>query len=113
MSIGFPEIKKVFIFPVSGKYRPDHASSSANPTITGMVTAEIAVCTDTTDEASSVSLPNRAANMLSSAAGGALAAMSSTSVRSWGTRSARHIPSDTSGSTTRRSTAAPGESPRG
>ena len=69
-----------------------------------MVTAEIAVCTDTSDEASSVSLPNRAANMLSSAAGGALAAMSSTSVRSWGTRSARHIPSYTSGSTTSLST---------
>lgn len=38
--------------------------------MTGMVRAEIAVCTDTRDDASDVSQPNLAENILNSAAGG-------------------------------------------
>ena len=81
-----------------------YPSTSARPTNTGMVNAEIAVWTDTRDEVRAVSLPKRAANILSSAAGGALAAISSTSVRSWDTFSARQMPSEARGSTSSRST---------
>ena len=81
-----------------------YPSTFARPTNTGMVNAEIAVWTDTRDEVRAVSLPKRAANILSSAAGGALAAISSTSVRSWDTFSARQMPSEVRGSTSSRST---------
>ena len=66
------------------------------------MTAEKAVCTETRDEASTVSFPNRAANMPSSAAGGVLAAMTSTTVSPDGRFSSRQSPSAASGSTTSR-----------
>ena len=79
------------------------ASHAKNVTISGMVRAENAVCTDTMEDASAVSSLNLAENILIRAAGGALAAMTVMTVRRLSSPNARQTPSDSRGNATSRS----------